>query len=229
VEPDTLGSELYEHIARRLANLGGTPLIEFGPAARLQRLVGLSNGTYSFHVADCGDRLLGLVPLEVTIYEKGVVKQVQPVLANVSLRKAVVVAARAINRGETIKAGSLSLQDRVFTQVDNIGLTEIAPLVGQRAKRFIKEGAAVSLRDIEPVPLVSRNDLVTVWVACGRVRIKATARAMSSGGYGKAVELSSELSNKERFTGIVTGPKTVELPGSDALASNGVQLPEQGR
>jgi flagella basal body P-ring formation protein FlgA len=72
----------------------------------------------------------------------------------------------------------------------------------------------VDLRDVEPVPLVQRNDLVTVWVRRGRVAIKGSAKAMSSAGYGETVELTSELSRKDRFTGVVTGPKTVELPGA---------------
>ncbi len=215
IDPNTLGGALHEHISKRLANIGGLPLIEFTPA--VTRLLGLSKATYEFEVRDRSDRLLGLVPFEVTILEKNQVKQVLQVIAKVSLRKQVVVGARQINRGETIGPNDLALEDRVFHRIEEIGLTETGPLIGQRAKRFIREADQVCSRDIEPVPLVRRNDLVTVIVRRGSLMIRGSARALSGGGYGDTVELKNEMAKRNAgvFTAIVTGHKTAEIPSRD--------------
>lgn len=211
MDPNTLGGALHAHIRNRLANLGGSPMIEFTPA--VMRLLGLSRPTYDFAIEDCSDRLLGMVPLSVTIYEGDQVEQVLRVLARVSLRKPVVVAARQINRGETIRADDLGLEDRAFERVGEIGLTETAALIGQRVTSFLKKGEQVSARDVEPMPLVRRNELVTVIVRGRSLMIRASARALSAGGYGDVVELRNEMAKRsaETYTAIVTGPKTVEV------------------
>ena len=213
IDPDSLGGVLHEHIRHRLAHIGGVPLVEFPP--QVMRLCGLSKPTYAFHVESRSDRLLGVVPLSVTIYEKDRVKQVLRVLARVSLRKPVLVAARPINRGQTIDPGDLTVEDRVFERIGDIGLTDAEPLIGQRAAGFIKEGEQIGARDIEPVPLIRRNDLVTVVVRRGNLMIKGSARALSSGGYGDVVELKNEMARRsaETYTAVVTGRKTAEVPG----------------
>lgn len=208
VDPDTLEAELRAYIARRLRHLGGSPVIRFNAAA--SRLLALSRPTYSFHISDHGDRLLGMVPLDVTITERDEVRQVTQVLAEVAIRQSVVVAARAINRGEVISSRSLGMQPLVYKRLDEVGLTDSEPLVGQRARRFIPQGSTLSIRDVEPVPLVRRNDLVTVWVYRGNLVIKGAAKALGDGGYGDVVDLKNEAS-QQTFSAVVTGPKTVEL------------------
>lgn len=67
INPNSLEALLQKHLTQRLTSLGGTPVIQFNPA--IQKLLALSQPTYRFRIADCGDRLLGLVSLEVTIFE----------------------------------------------------------------------------------------------------------------------------------------------------------------
>ncbi len=208
VDPNTLEAALRDHIGQRLARLGGVPIVRFSPG--VSRVLTLSKPTYDFQVTDRSERLLGMVPLEVTVLEKGQARQTLPVLCDVSLRKSVVVAVRSLNRGGLIEPGSLILQERIFDRVDDIGLSEVQPLVGQRLKRLIDARAMVYARDIEPVPLVLRNDLVTVIVRSGGMTIRGSAKAMSSGGLNEPVLLKNEMS-KETFSAIVTGQKTAEL------------------
>lgn len=207
-DPNTLEGAIYAHIHQQLDTAGGKPVIHFSPAAG--RLLSLSRPTYEFQITRRGERSLGLVPLDVSIQEKGRPAQSVQVLCEVSLRKSVVVAAGPINRGQIVQAGDLRLEVRTFDRLDGLALEDPAPLVGQRAKRLVRAGEQLGLRDIEPVPLVSRNDLVTVRVRRGRLVITGSAKAMGAGGYGDPVELRNELS-RESFMGIVTGPKTVEL------------------
>ncbi len=218
VSPTSLEGRLRAHLAARLSGLGGRPVVQFSSA--VHGLLALAEPTYQFRIADRSDRLLGLLSLEVTICEGERLKQVVPMLVQVSLRKPVVVAARQINRSEVIGPQDLVLADRVYERPEDVGVSEPAKLVGQRLKRFVQAGEQVSVRDVEPMPLVSRNDLVTVTIRRGQVVVRGVAKAMSTGSYGEAVTLKNELS-RETFNAVVTGPRTAEvvLGPSGALAS----------
>ncbi|MBI4580428.1 MAG: flagellar basal body P-ring formation protein FlgA [Planctomycetes bacterium] len=206
-DPDTLEGMIHRHIAERMAGLGGKSSIQMNPA--LRELLRLSKPTYEFHITDRSDRLVGLVPLEVAIYREGKLEQVQSVLADVSLVKTVVAAAGPINRGQTIRPQDVVLLERTFDRTDKPGLVNLSAAVGQRAIRFINKDEMVTGKDIEPVPLVLRNDVVMVTARRGSVTIKAAAKALTSAGYGEAVVLRNE-SSKETFTATVTGQKAAE-------------------
>jgi flagella basal body P-ring formation protein FlgA len=211
IDRNTLGGALYEHLRGRLAKVGGIPAVEFPKA--INRQLGLSRPTYEFAITARGEQLLGLVPLEVTVTDGKGDKQVLQMTAKVSLRKPVVVSARQINRNETIASGDLVLQEQVFDRIDEIGLTETAPVVGQRAKRFIDKGEQVQARDFEPTPLVHRNDLVFVLISRGNVRIKGVARALGTGGHGDVIEVKNEMGGRSssKFAAVIVGEKTVEV------------------
>lgn len=210
-DPHSLEAALRDHISRKLANLGGAPVIRFSPGA--VRILALARPTYEFRITDRADRQLGMIPLDVAILEEGQLRQSVPVIAEASLKKAVVVAARPINRGEILKPNHLVVEERVFDRLEDIGLTEMSALIGQRAKRFIENHAVLSGRDIEPMPLILANDLVTVLVRRGGLTIRGSAKALSAGGFGDTVRLRNEMS-KEEFAAVVTAQKTAEV--SDA-------------
>ncbi len=218
---NTLEACLRTHLTNRLGKLGGTPVIQFSPA--VARLLPLSQPTYRFEITDRTDRLLGMVTLEVTIREGKAIKQVVPVIAQVALRKSMVVSSRPLNRGETIALGDIALAEQTVEQVADMGVGDTAPFVGQRVKRFITRGERLSPRDIEPVPLVNRNDLVTVLVNRGGVQIKGVAKAMTAGGYGETVMLQNEAS-RLKFAAVVTGPRTAEVSGFETAPSDAVAL-----
>lgn len=226
VDENTLEGCLRAHLAGRVRKLGGTPMIQFSPA--VNKLLPLSQPTYRFDIADRTDRLLGMVAMEVTIREGKAVKQVVPVIAQVALRKSVVVSGRPINRGEVIALGDVVLADQTVEQVADIGASDTAPFIGQRVKRFIERGERLSSRDIEPLPLINRNDLVTVLVNRGGVQIKGVAKAMTSGGFGETVMLQNEAS-RQKFSAVITGPRTAEVPGSEPVPSDAVALGKEER
>jgi flagella basal body P-ring formation protein FlgA len=228
-DPNSLEGILRTHIGHRLAQragIEGKPIIRFSPTSG--NVLALSRPTYEFEVVERGDRLLGLIAFEVQVLEGGQVARTVPVLAQVTFAAQVVAAARAINRGETIRPGDLIIEERIFDRLEDVGLPDTQPLIGQRARRFVDQRAMLTARDIEPVPLVIRNDLVTVVARRGGIVVRGTAKASSSGGIGEAVLLRNELS-RESFSGIVIGPRTVELPdqrrGSPDIHSDENPLP----
>jgi flagellar basal body P-ring formation protein FlgA len=215
-EANTLEAVLREHIARRLASQGGTTIVRFSPA--VAKILALSRPTFDFQITERSERALGMVSLEVTILENGQSRQTLPVLADVSLRKSVVVATRPINRGEILNPGSLAREERVFDRTEDVGVGEMNGLLGQRAKSFIDAHSAVMVKDVESIPLVIRNDLVTVVVHRGALTIRGSAKAMESKSLGERVLLKNEGS-KEPFTAVVTGPKQAEVGGLAVAAA----------
>jgi len=207
-DPDSLEGAIHQHIAGRLTKFGGRPAITISPS--LRDLLHLSRPAYDFTIADSGDRLLGLVPLQVTILRDGKVEQVRSILTEVSLIKPVVVANGPINRGQTIRSNDVTLREQTFDRLDRIGSGDLNAFIGQRAVRFINRDELITSKDVESVPLVLRNDLVSVTLRRGDVTIKGVAKALSSAGYGQTVELRNEAS-KESFLAVVTGPKTAEM------------------
>ncbi|HOB75278.1 MAG TPA: flagellar basal body P-ring formation chaperone FlgA [Phycisphaerae bacterium] len=215
-DPTRLEGVIYAHLRERLGDVEGVLSVRFSPA--VAQLLGLSTGSYQFRITNRGEKKLGMIPLEVTILEKDQVRQVAQVVCQAALTRQVVVASRSINRGEIIQAGDLNVETRSFEKLEDIGVTSTARLIGQRTRRLIKAGDPFDPRDIEPVPLVERNDLVTVSIRRGGLGITATARALSAGSYGDQISLRSELST-DTFVGVVVGPRTVVV--SDAARPSG--------
>jgi flagellar basal body P-ring formation protein FlgA len=211
-DADSLEGSLTQHIRRRLADLGGTPAIQFPRTA--SRQLALSKPTYEFQISTRSDQLLGMISFDVTVIGPEQERQTLQVVARISLKKEVAVAARPLNRGKVVEAGDLTLREQVYERVEDIGLPSIAPVVGQQAKRFIDKGEQIRAKDFEPLPLVQRNDLVTVLVKLGNLRVKGTARAMGAGAFGQVIEVRNEMGERSagRFSAVVVGEKTVEIP-----------------
>jgi flagella basal body P-ring formation protein FlgA len=221
VDADSLEGIMRAHLERKLADLGGRVLVKFSPAAG--KVLALKRPQYEFSITDRADQPLGLVPVEVTVSERGQVVQTLPMLVQVSLSKPVVVAARAINRSQRIEAPDVILAERTIDRLEDLGLGDPGPLIGQQAKRPVGRGELLTARDVEPVPLVNRNDLVTVWVRLGNVTVRGAAKAMTAGTYGQIVTLKNESSN-QTFMATVTGPRTAEVPPEPATArADGIQ------
>ncbi|NLX14142.1 MAG: flagellar basal body P-ring formation protein FlgA [Phycisphaerales bacterium] len=210
IHPDSLEAALRIWLANQLPKQSGTPVIRFSVSTQLASVMALTSPPYRFEIAEVGKRKLGDVAVEVTVFEGQLVRQVLQILANVSLRVPVVQATRAINRGETITENMVELRQRDFERMEDIGLKSLPLVIGQRARNFINNAEIVQARHLEPLPLVERNDLVTVWVRRGPLVVKSSARASGAGTYGSVIELRS-LMSRETFLATVTGPKTVEL------------------
>ena len=155
----------------------------------MTKLLAMSRPTYDFRVTDTSDQLIGRTSFNVAIYENGKLTQSVPVLAEVLLAKPVVVAAGTINRGQIIQHKDLQVEEQCFDRVEDVTSLAMSALVGQRAKRLIRQRSRIKPQDIESIPLVERNDLVTVWVRWGNLEVKSSARAMGAGCLGDVIQL----------------------------------------
>lgn len=158
--------------------------------------------------AQAADAAAPATPVEAAEPAETFVKSVE-LRVRAELSAPVVVAARALNRGQVIGADDVQLAPR------QIGLTstacrDLSAVVGQQAVRVLKPEDTVMSGDLAPLALVHRNKAVTVWSRQGGLLLKTVGRAMADGVYGEKILVRNEVS-REAFYGIVTGPDTVEL------------------
>jgi flagella basal body P-ring formation protein FlgA len=213
-EPGTLGAAVRQYLAARVADRGGSTEIRLSPA--VQRAMALSSPTYEFRIRPRDNDVLGLVALEADVFEGGKLVETVPIVAEVTLVKAVVVARSAINRGEIIQAKHLMLAERWFSKLSDIGISDLQSLIGQEANRYIENGAMLAARDVRARPLVKRGDIVTIWVRQGDLVIKSVAKALRAGTYGELIDVKNEATG-ETFAVTVTGPQTAEAGRNASL------------
>ena len=111
---------------------------------------------------------------------------------------------------------------RQFTNPESIGVTDLASVVGQQARRFVDRGEMLTARDVKPVPLVKRGQLVTVYHRQGGVLIRTVGKALAGGSYGDLIPVKNEGSRRW-FDATITGPQTVEVRSLDVVVASGVQ------
>jgi len=205
----TLHAAVRDYVRQDLASVGGEVRVRFSRPTR--GLLGLAAPAYRFEVRRRSDRQCGLVSFEVDVipnHPDGNRQRVE-LVAEVSVGKSVVVARRAINRGATIGSRDVTTTMRWFDRLEQIGLCDLAAAVGQQAGRFVPAGEMLRSRDVRPVPLVRRGELVTVYSRSGKMVIKTVARALGEATFGQPVEVRNESSGQQ-YVVQVTGPQTAE-------------------
>jgi len=209
--PSTLESELREFISARTGEQEGKIEIRFSPTCR--RELELDAAGLKVDIRQRDDAKLGLLTFEVTMASAGQATRTLPVVAEVAVVKDVVVAKRAINRGETIEGRNLKLEQRRFTDYSQIGITDLAAVVGQQARQMIRTGEMLGVRSMECKPLVRRGDPVTIWMRQGGLVIKAAGRAQEAGSLGQKIEVARDGMKRKQdlIEAVVTGPATVTV------------------
>jgi flagella basal body P-ring formation protein FlgA len=128
--------------------------------------------------------------------------EVQPAAAPV------VVATRAMARGEVLTAADLELQDVAY--LPKVGdrrvvARSIDSLIGMEVRQPISAGSMVYLEAVQPPVLVKRGELIRISSQSGGIRVRTTARALQDRSQGQLVEVES-LTTKQRFDVRVVGP-----------------------
>lgn len=204
----TLATKVRDHFKQQLAAEGGQVEVTFSNAAH--SALELASPRFTFRIRAAADRKLGVVSLQVEVLEGGTLVQTVPLVVRVALAKQVVVASRAINRGEVLRAADhLTTTSRVFTRMANVAQGTPATFDGSEARRFIAAGDLVTAKDVKPRTLVKRNDRISVTLRSAGLTIRTVAKARQAGSHGSLIEVINEASRK-RYTVRITGPGEAE-------------------
>ncbi len=205
---------------------GGRVEVQFGRTD--EPILGLSADDHRFHVRIPGEQWLGrMLNVEVGIARAGQ-QSVQTVslVASASLVREVVVAKRAINQKSTIDRADVELAEVVLESMEDGVASELGAVIGQQAKKFIAAGKSIRMADLEMVPLVYRGQLVDVTSMVGPIEVRSTAKAMSEGRLGEAVEVRVGGRRGESLYGVVVGERKVVVgsPLANPAKDRGAQL-----
>ncbi|USQ97709.1 flagellar basal body P-ring formation chaperone FlgA [Caulobacter sp. RL271] len=120
----------------------------------------------------------------------------------------VLAYARSLSVGEIVQP-----QDLVWTKM--AGAPADAPrdadaVIGLAAKRPLREGAAVSGRDVGAAQVIKANDLVTVTYDDGGISLSLQGKAMANAATGDVFAVQNTLS-KKIIQAVATGPGTAAV------------------
>jgi len=168
-------------------------------------------GAYTTRVVPPLDRpLLGRVRLEVEFaVEDRPVKSVW-VTADIGLYGAVVVATRAVARGERLAAADLTTERRDLSAMGRGVLTEASEAAGRIARAPLVPYTPVRRDQLDLPADVHRGDVVLLVAERGPLRITAPGEAREDGTRGQQVHVLNRVSRKD-LVGHVVDNTTVAV------------------
>jgi flagella basal body P-ring formation protein FlgA len=173
--------------------------------------VALPEGKVRWEIWDRGsDRYLGHVALTINFFVDG--KQVRnvPVSGKVTLRQAVVRAARKIGSGQVVSREDVQLVHEQSVQLQRDVLTVLEDAIGKKAVRSIQAGQPIGAQMLEDPPVVKKGNRVLIVAANDLIRVSTSGKAVEDGRMGEEVRVVNLSSGKEIYA-TVTGPGTVEV------------------
>jgi flagella basal body P-ring formation protein FlgA len=158
-----------------------------------------------------GQRLVGAVPVLVTVGDGEHVLGRTSLLLNVRLFQRVVVARRRIQAGERLTKDHVGLQRTELTSLAHEALTDLGEVLGQEARQTVPAFAVLTSRQIAPPRLVERGSLVLLVAETQGLRITARGIAQQDGAAGQVIRVQNIDSKKVVF-GQVVAAQTVRVP-----------------
>ncbi len=209
----TLRDAVREMFQERAEAYGGEVSVDFlhAPAGLLD--LGEPEHTFALYVRQ--GRWIGpSVRVDVDVFKDGAAVRTARVTVRTSLSLRVVTARGPVNQQAQVRPDDVETTVRTFDSVASLPVLDPEAVIGLRAKRFIPVGSAIHAKDLEPVPLVRRGQMVKVSSVAGSVEVFSAAKSREEGGLGDLVRLQSGRRRGEQITGIVVGERHVRVGGS---------------
>jgi flagella basal body P-ring formation protein FlgA len=222
----TLRDAVTAHFQKEAARYQAAADVIFDKAA--DSVLELAEPAYQFRVRSRGSGSWGLNQVDVEVIADGRTVQTIPLVVQVSMTRRVAVARRPINQGATVQPADAGLIPLSFTRVDKLGVADLTPIIGQRAKRYVAAGTMIEPAMLESVPLVTRGQIVTLCSTAGGVRITTTGKAMGEGLLGETVAIRAADHQKLDLHAVVIGPGTVQIGEGEPAREGGVQRVARG-
>lgn len=131
-----------------------------------------------------------------------------------------VTLARAIERGEVLKAADVVVERRPRAEVTRDMITNPDQAVGFAARGPMQPGRPVRAADLMRPELVQRNETVTLVYQVPGITLTVRGKATEGGAEGDVISVLNEQS-KRTVQGVVAGPGRVVISAATAqLAAN---------
>lgn len=201
VPPAELRRLVEEHLARELGPGAGDAVVR---AVETHGAVLVPSGGWTATVSTPpGTALVGRVRLSVDFRQDDRVVRTAWVTAEVGRYAAVVVATRAVGRGEVLTAGDLTVERQDLAELPRSIVTDPAELVGMAVRQPLLPWAPVRREQVGADALVRRGDAVMIVATQGGLRITAPGEVRQDGARGDSVPVTNRASGKEVVARVV--------------------------
>lgn len=134
----------------------------------------------------------------------------------------VLTYARSLNAGELVQPSDLVWGKAALAPADAPADADV--VIGLAARRPLRAGAAVSVRDVVAPQVIKSGDLVTVTYDHNGVSLALQGKAMGSAATGEQVSVQN-TSSKKIILAIATGPGQAAVgPEANALRARKSQI-----
>jgi flagella basal body P-ring formation protein FlgA len=221
-ERNTLEAAVRDYIEARVAYDDGRLDIALNRTSRTVRdALDSIVAPGTFRIRERDPLSLGLCALDVEFVRDGQVGDTIGVIGQIDLIKPVLVARKPINRGSTVDRRDLKFEERRFSRIQDVGLSDMEIAAGFEATRFIQPGEMLSTRALREKPVIERGDVVKILVQGDGVQITTTGKAQAAGALGDVIPVARNGSRRKRdvIDAMVTGPGVVTYGGVRQVAS----------
>ena len=143
---------------------------------------------------------------------------------NVELPTTVVVANRAIRRGEVIDESCLAyaaLPERMEEQADQF-FDDMSSMVGKQMRRAMSTGVPIPRTSIGEPNVISSGEIIEIESVSGSVVVKSAAKALAGGAVGELINIEL-IPGRKRMAATVVGPMLVRITGKTTVRSEPVE------
>jgi flagella basal body P-ring formation protein FlgA len=121
----------------------------------------------------------------------------------------------SLNAGDIVHAEDLTWSKEAVADSD--APRDADAVIGMAARRPLREGAAVSLRDVSAPQVIRKDDMVAVVFALGGVNLTLQAKAMEGATAGQVLNVINPVS-KKIIQAVATGPgQAIVGPEADQM------------
>ena len=108
----------------------------------------------------------------------------------------ILVIARALARGETVRESDIVVERRPRGEVPADAAASLASVVGQAARRALRAGQTLRPADLMKPDLVGRHDMVTILFEVPGITLTARGKALAAAAEGETVAVLNEQSKR---------------------------------
>jgi len=131
----------------------------------------------------------------------------------------VLTYARSLMAGEIVRPEDLVWGKAALAPAD--APSDAEAVIGLAAKRPLRAGAAVAMRDVGSAQVVKTGETITVTFAADGIMLTLQAKAMAAAGVGELINVQNTAS-KKIVQAVVSGPgQAVVGPAADSLKAAG--------
>jgi flagella basal body P-ring formation protein FlgA len=165
-------------------------------------------GEQSFVVDALDKQLSGDIPVRVRVVrgERELARAL--ITLHVVRHRTVVVAARALHRGEMLGPSELKFQRMVLTARITTSFTEMSSVIGQEMRLEIEEGSPLQPNMVILPPAVRAGQTIELQISSPHFHVSGAAVAMGSGAVGEVINVR-RLADGHTVRSRIEGPGVV--------------------